>query len=100
MGRRVHDRQLFNSPRDVHKGFYTRRAEQQYRQRRQDPHHHHLTKTRTNPQAEKRPEKRGNPQAKTKTQIRVSPSKQQRRPTLPQTPKFFDRGTLTGGRGK
>lgn len=92
--RRISDKQRLNQARDINKGLTRRRAKRDHADRRKPADQGHLSDKRSNPSAEIRPEKRGNPQAKAETQVRTSPSKQQRRPTLPASPKFFDRGSM------
>ena len=95
MGRRIHDRQRLNAPRNVLKGHYRRKAQRNHRERRGNPQQQ---VQRQNPLAAKKPLKRGNPQAKSKTEVRTSPSKLQQRPTIASTPRFFERSDLMKGR--
>jgi hypothetical protein len=95
--RRLDDKLRFNQPRDINKGFYSRRAQRDYSDRRKKSTHGHLALKRNNPQANHKPSKRGNPQNKGATELRVSPSKLKLRPALPRTFQFFSRSSLLKG---
>jgi len=95
--RRFEGNLRLNQARDIHPSHSKRKAKT-VRQEARPTATSHVHKKRQNPQSETRPEKRGNPQAKSKTEVRISPSKLERRPTLPKTPKFFSRGDMMRGR--
>jgi hypothetical protein len=96
--RRLQGQQRLHQARDRHPGMSKRRAEK-VRGEARPTATSHLQKKRGNPQARSnRLAKRGNPQARSKTEIRESPSKLERRPTLPKTPKFYSRSDAMKGR--
>ena len=93
--RRISDRQRMNQARDLRPSHTKRKAKSDHAKRRAPIKH---GEARKNPQAKSNTHTRGNPQAKAKTKVRVSPSNLKRRPTIPNTRRFFGFGNPMKGR--